>query len=44
MPLPPFPEDVSCYTLITVDYQKLVEGDAAEVEKLWQAATTIGFW
>ena len=44
MSFPPFPEDVSTHPLVVVDYQKLLEEDTTEIEKLWQAATTLGFW
>jgi hypothetical protein len=44
MSLPPFPEDIPTHPLIVIDYQKLLEDDAVEIEKLWQAATTLGFW
>lgn len=44
MSLPPFPEDVPTHPLLVVDYQKLVEDDAGEIETFWQAATTLGFW
>ena len=44
MSLPPFPEDVPTHPLLVVDYQKLLEDDAAEIEKFWHASTTLGFW
>ena len=44
MTLPPFPEDIPTHPLLVVDYQKLVEDDAAEIEQFWHAATTLGFW
>ena len=44
MSLPPFPEDIPTHPLLVVDYQKLVENDAAEIDKFWHAATTLGFW
>ena len=44
MSLPPFPEDIPAHPLLVVDYQKLVEDDADEVDKFWHAATTLGFW
>ena len=44
MALPPFPEDVLTHPLLVVDYQKLKEDDTAEIDKLWQAATSLGFW
>lgn len=42
--LPAFPEDIETHPLLVVDFQLLKAGDAAEIEKLWYAATTIGFW
>ena len=44
MNLPPFPEDITAHPLLVVDYQKLLEDDPVEAEKLWTGATTIGFW
>jgi hypothetical protein len=44
MTIPPFPEDVPTHPLLVVDYQKILEDDEAEIEKLWQGATSIGFW
>ncbi|RDX48491.1 Clavaminate synthase-like protein [Lentinus brumalis] len=40
----PFPEDVPTHPLLVIDYQLVKAGDAAEVEKLWKAATELGFW
>ncbi|KAJ3552761.1 hypothetical protein NM688_g3982 [Phlebia brevispora] len=42
--LPPFPEDIPTHPLLVIDYQLLKEGDEAEISRLWDAATTIGFW
>jgi len=44
MNLPPFPADVPTHPLLVVDYQKLLANDEAEIEKLWEGATSIGFW
>ncbi|KAI0640625.1 Clavaminate synthase-like protein [Trametes meyenii] len=41
---PPFPEDVSTHPLLIVDYELVKHGDEDEMEKLWQAATKLGFW
>ncbi|KAI0054935.1 Clavaminate synthase-like protein, partial [Artomyces pyxidatus] len=41
---PPFSDEVSVADLIVVDYTLLVQGDADEIEKLWQAATELGMW
>ncbi|TCD62168.1 hypothetical protein EIP91_007274 [Steccherinum ochraceum] len=42
--LPPFPTDVPTHPLLIVDYQLLVQNDEDEVNKLWKAATELGFW
>ncbi|KAI0352453.1 Clavaminate synthase-like protein [Trametes cingulata] len=41
---PPFPEEVPTHPLLIIDYQLVKAGDAEEVEKLWKAATQLGFW
>ncbi|CDO69473.1 hypothetical protein BN946_scf184817.g33 [Trametes cinnabarina] len=41
---PPFPEDVPTHPLLIVDYQLVRAGDAEETNKLWKAATELGFW
>ncbi|EJF60000.1 Clavaminate synthase-like protein [Dichomitus squalens LYAD-421 SS1] len=41
---PPFPEDVPTHPLLVVDYQLIRAGDGQETEKLWKAATELGFW
>ncbi|KAL0954197.1 hypothetical protein HGRIS_005325 [Hohenbuehelia grisea] len=41
---PPFPDDIPTHPLIVVDYARIVAGDEAEVDKLWDAATNLGFW
>ncbi|KAL1716795.1 hypothetical protein EV715DRAFT_292833 [Schizophyllum commune] len=43
-PHPPFPDDVPTHPLIIIDYERIRAWDAAEVDQLWKAATTIGFW
>lgn len=42
--LPPFPEDVRTHPLLIIDYDLIKAGDTEEVDLLWKAATTIGFW
>lgn len=42
--LPPFPDDVPKHPLLVVDYQLVKAGDSAEIDKLWDAATKLGFW
>lgn len=40
----PFPEDVPTHPLLIVDFQLIKEEDEAELDKLWKAATQLGFW
>ncbi|THU77800.1 Clavaminate synthase-like protein [Dendrothele bispora CBS 962.96] len=42
--LPPFPDNVPTHPLLVVDYALLKEGDSEELDRLWTAATTLGFW
>lgn len=42
--LPPFPDDVPTHPLFIVDYELIKSGDELESEKLWKAATQLGFW
>ncbi|TFK56538.1 Clavaminate synthase-like protein, partial [Heliocybe sulcata] len=41
---PPFPDDVPTHPLLVIDYALLQAGDAQEMDKLWKAATELGFW
>ncbi|KAI0953973.1 hypothetical protein AcW1_006719 [Taiwanofungus camphoratus] len=41
---PPFPEDVPTHPLLVVDYGLIKAGDGDEMNKLWKAATELGFW
>ncbi|KAH9848649.1 Clavaminate synthase-like protein [Lenzites betulinus] len=41
---PPFPEDVPTHPLLVIDYQLIKIGNEDEIEKLWKAATELGFW
>lgn len=41
---PPFPENVPTHPLLVLDYQLLKAGEQAEIDKLWKAATELGFW
>ncbi|KAJ7910239.1 hypothetical protein B0H13DRAFT_2251305 [Mycena leptocephala] len=36
--------DIPTHPLLVVDYSLLVAGDQAEINKLWGAATSLGFW
>ncbi|KZT10019.1 Clavaminate synthase-like protein [Laetiporus sulphureus 93-53] len=42
--LPPFPDDVPTHPLPVVDYARIRAGDETERDKLWNAATQLGFW
>jgi len=42
--LPPFPDDVRTHPLLVIDYNLIKAGDKEEEDRLWKAATTIGFW
>ncbi|KAF8555044.1 Clavaminate synthase-like protein [Imleria badia] len=42
--LPPFPADVRTHPLLVIDYDLLKAGDSTELDRLWEAATSIGFW
>ena len=42
--LPPFPDDVPVQGLTIIDYELLKAGDEHEIDRLWEAATTNGFW
>ncbi|TFY79806.1 hypothetical protein EWM64_g4206 [Hericium alpestre] len=41
---PPFPDDVPTVPLIVVDYALIKAGDQQEIDRLWKAATELGFW
>ena len=41
---PPFPQDVPTHPLLVIDYQLVKSGDTDELDKLWKAATELGFW
>jgi len=42
--LPPFPTDVRTHPLLVIDFALLKAGDSTELDRLWNAATSIGFW
>nr|VWP00262.1 Protein kinase domain-containing protein [Ganoderma boninense] len=42
--LPPFPEDVPTHPLLVIDYELIKKRGQAEIDKLWKAATELGFW
>lgn len=39
-----FPEDVPTHPLLVVDYALILSGHKQELDKLWKAATELGFW
>ena len=41
---PPFPEGIPTHPLLIVDYELIKQRDPSEVDKLWGAATKLGFW
>ncbi|KAL1938601.1 hypothetical protein VTO73DRAFT_11416 [Trametes versicolor] len=41
---PPFPEGIPTHPLLVIDYQLVRAGNEEEIEKLWKAATALGFW
>ncbi|TBU22681.1 Clavaminate synthase-like protein [Dichomitus squalens] len=41
---PTFPEGVPTHPLLIIDYALLEAGDEGEIDRLWQAATELGFW
>ena len=42
--LPPFPDDVPTHPLLVVDFELIKIRDPEEIDKLWKAATSLGFW
>lgn len=42
--LPPFPDNVLTHPLLVVDYELIKAGNSQEIDKLWKAATELGFW
>jgi len=41
---PPFPDNVPTHPLLIIDYALLKSGDQNEIDRLWEAATKLGFW
>lgn len=41
---PPFPDNVPTHPLLVIDYALLKTRDKQEMDRLWEAATNIGFW
>ncbi|KAF8871423.1 Clavaminate synthase-like protein [Gymnopilus junonius] len=44
MSIPMWPEDVPTHSLLVIDYELLKKRDVGEIERLWEAATKLGFW
>lgn len=42
--LPPFPENIQTHPLLVIDYALIKQGDQEEIDRLWEAATKLGFW
>lgn len=42
--IPAFPNDVPAHPLLIVDYDLIKASDEDEIDKLWKAATELGFW
>ncbi|KAH7924784.1 Clavaminate synthase-like protein [Leucogyrophana mollusca] len=42
--LPPFPDDVRTHPLLIIDFERIKAGDREEIDTLWKAATSLGFW
>lgn len=41
---PPFPEDIPTFPLLVIDYELVKRGNQEEIDRLWGAATQLGFW
>ncbi|KAI6157100.1 hypothetical protein BKA82DRAFT_994494 [Pisolithus tinctorius] len=42
--LPAFPDNVPTHSLPTIDFELVKAGNQAEIDHLWEAAVTCGFW
>ncbi|KAF5391868.1 hypothetical protein D9757_001847 [Collybiopsis confluens] len=42
--LPEFPSNIPTHPLLVIDYGLLKRGDEREIDTLWNAATSLGFW
>lgn len=42
--LPAFPDNVLTHPLLVIDYELIKTEDKQECDKLWKAATGLGFW
>lgn len=41
---PAFPEDIPTHPLLVIDYELIKARDPTEIDRLWDAATKLGFW
>lgn len=41
---PAFPDDVPTVPLLVIDYELVKAKDENEINRLWEAATKLGFW
>ncbi|KAG6906669.1 hypothetical protein DXG01_012697 [Tephrocybe rancida] len=41
---PQFPENIPTHPLLIIDFDLLKRGDEAEIDRLWEASTKLGFW
>lgn len=44
MPAPSFPDDVPTHPLFVIDYAMILQDKEEEKDRLWDAATQLGFW
>ena len=42
--IPAFPKGVPTVPLLVIDYTLIEAGDEHEIDRLWKAATELGFW
>ncbi|KAF7783865.1 hypothetical protein Agabi119p4_30 [Agaricus bisporus var. burnettii] len=41
---PPFPDNIPTHPLLVIDFALLKARDPQEIDRLWEAATKLGFW
>ncbi|KAJ6512521.1 Clavaminate synthase-like protein [Mycena sanguinolenta] len=42
--IPPFPDNIPTHPLLVINYEHIKAGDKDEIERLWTAGKTLGFW
>jgi hypothetical protein len=42
--IPEWPKGLESHPLVVIDYDLIQKVDENEVDRLWKAATTLGFW